>query len=58
MVGIDFCGRFLDTAMKLHEGKVVQYGSMGEVAKMPSESHPSHIQFKQVSIIKPACNMK
>ena len=49
MVGIDFCGRFLDAAVRLREGKVVQYGS-GEVAKLPSESEPSRVQFKQVTV--------
>ena len=48
MVGIDYCGRFIDTAMKIQEGKVVQYGS-DQVAKLPSQTQPSRVQFKQVT---------
>ena len=47
VVGIDYCGRFLDTAMKIQKGKVVEYGSR-QVAKLPSQSLPSRVQFKQV----------
>ena len=47
VVGVDFCGRFIDAAMKIQNGKVLQYGSQ-QVAKLPSEADPSHVQFKQV----------
>jgi 5-histidylcysteine sulfoxide synthase len=48
VVGIDFCGRFLNTAMKIQKGKVVEYGSR-QVAKLPSQSQPSRVQFKQLT---------
>ena len=47
VVGIDFCGRFIDAAMKIQGGKVLQCGSQ-QVAKLPSQTDPSRIQFKQV----------
>lgn len=50
VVGIDYCGRFIDTAMKIQEGKVVQYGS-DQVAKLPSQTQPSRVQFKQLTWI-------
>ena len=50
MVGIDFCGRFIDAAMKIQGGKVVQYGSQ-QVARLPSQALPSRVQLKQVYIL-------
>ena len=47
VVGIDFCGRFIDAAIKIQEGKVLPYGSQ-QVAKLPSEADPQRVQFKQV----------
>ena len=47
VVGIDFCGRFIDAAMKIQGGKVLQCGSQ-QVAKLPSQADPSRVQFKQV----------
>ena len=49
VVGVDYCGRFIDAAMKIQGGKVVQYGSQ-QVARLPSEAQPSRVQFKQVSL--------
>ena len=49
VVGIDFCGRFIDAAMKIQEGKVLQFGSQ-QVAKLPSETEPSRVHFKQVCL--------
>ena len=47
VVGIDYCGRFIDAAMKIQRGKVLQYGSQ-QVARLPSETRPSRVNFKQV----------
>ena len=49
VVGIDFCGRFIDAAMKIQGGKVVQYGSQ-QVARLPSQALPSRVQLKQVHV--------
>ena len=47
VVGIDVCGRFIDAAMKIQGGKVLQCGPQ-QVAKLPSQADPSRVQFKQV----------
>ena len=49
VVGIDFSGRFIDAAMKIQGGKVLQCGSQ-QVAKLPSQTDPSRVHFKQVII--------
>jgi formylglycine-generating enzyme required for sulfatase activity/SAM-dependent methyltransferase len=48
VVGIDFCGRFIDAAMKIQGGKVLQCGPQ-QVAKLPSQADPSRVQFKQLT---------
>ena len=53
VVGVDFCGRFVDAAIKIQAGKVLHYGSKNQVAKCPSEAEPSRVQFKQVNPKKP-----
>ena len=53
VVGVDFSGRFVDAAMEIQAGKVLQYGSKKQVAKCPTEAEPSRVQFKQVCTVFP-----
>jgi 5-histidylcysteine sulfoxide synthase len=48
VVGIDFCGRFIDAAMRIQEGKVIHYDAH-KVAKLPSQSNPAKVKFKQLT---------
>eukprot|EP00731_Ephydatia_muelleri_P018196 Em0011g236a len=50
VVGIDYCGRFIDTAKQLHKGKELEYRKdPHRSAKAPSGTQTSHVEFKQLT---------
>ena len=50
VVGVDFCGRFLDAAVKIQRGEEVRYGPDDTVVRLPSVAglHLKKVDFKQV----------
>ena len=47
MVGVDYCGRFVNTAMQIQNNGVVQFGTKKE-AKLPDGVKPKNVNFVQV----------
>ena len=47
VTAIDYCGRFLDTALKIQSGTPVHFGR-GATAVVPEETKPNNVVFKQV----------
>ena len=51
VIGIDYCGRFIDTARQLQKGKELEYGAdLQRRAKIPSDTQMSRVEFKQVCL--------
>lgn len=53
VVGVDYAGRYIDAAIQLQKGQVVEYGSPTKVAQVPriGGADPEKVTFKQVSIL-------
>jgi len=49
VLAVDYCGRFLDAAMRIQSGQSLSYGD-GRTAVMPAGTKPENIKFLQVSI--------
>lgn len=45
--GVDYCGRFVNTAMQIQNDSVVKFGA-GKEAKLPEGVNPKNINFVQV----------
>lgn len=48
VVGVDYCGRFVDTAMQIQNNAVVKFGTRKE-AKLPDGVNANNVNFVQVS---------
>ena len=47
VTAVDYCGRFLDAALKIQSGTLVHFGR-GVTAVTPEETKPNNVVFKQV----------
>lgn len=47
LTAVDYCGRFLDAALKIQGGMCVQYGE-GQTAVIPAGARPERVHFIQV----------
>lgn len=47
MVGVDYCGRFVNTAMQIQNESVVKFGN-GKEAKIPDGIKAKNVNFVQV----------
>ena len=48
LTAVDFCGRFLDAALRVKDGGAVHYGE-GRIATLPTGAKPDNVTFVQVS---------
>ena len=48
VVGVDYCGRFVNTAMQIQNGGDVKFG-VGKEAKLPEGVRSENVSFVQVS---------
>lgn len=47
VVGVDYCGRFVNTAMQVQNDGVVKFGA-GKEAKLPDGVNAKNVNFVQV----------
>lgn len=49
LTAVDYCGRFIDAAIRVQSGGVVQYGE-GRTAVLPQGAKPDNVKFVQVNV--------
>ena len=47
---VDYCGRFIDAALRIQSGGLVQYRE-GKTATVPAGTKPENVTFIQVSVV-------